>query len=83
MPSFILLAAKMDIATALTEITKLSVDDRLAIVGAIWDSIDDGARLELSDADRAELDRRLDQIDQNPDSGISWDELKRQLSTQR
>jgi putative addiction module component (TIGR02574 family) len=32
----------MDIATALAEIKQLSVDERLAIVGAIWDNIDHG-----------------------------------------
>jgi putative addiction module component (TIGR02574 family) len=73
----------MDIATALAEIKQLSVNERLAIVGAIWDSIDGQTPLELSAADRAELDRRLEQIDRNPDSGIAWDDLKRQLQSGR
>jgi putative addiction module component (TIGR02574 family) len=75
--------ARMDIATALSEITQLSVDERLAIVGAIWDSIDERTPLELTASDRAELDRRLEQVDRNPDSGVSWDELKRQLRNDR
>jgi putative addiction module component (TIGR02574 family) len=73
----------MDINTALSEIKQLSVDERLAIVGEIWDSIDEQATLDLTASDKAELDRRLEQIDRNPESGVSWDELKRQLQNGR
>ena len=58
----------------------LSVDERLALVGDIWDSIADEANsnpdlLPLSAAERAELDRRIAEWEANPDSGIAMDEV--------
>ena len=58
----------------------LSVDERLQLVGDIWDSIADEANanpdlLPLSDAERAELDRRIAELEANPDSGIPMDEV--------
>jgi putative addiction module component (TIGR02574 family) len=33
----------------------------------------------LTDSERDELDRRLEQYEQRPDEGVSWDELKQRL----
>ncbi len=57
----------------------LSVDERLQLVGDIWDSIAEEAHatpevLPLSDAQKAELDRRLAEYDANPSTGIPMDE---------
>ena len=58
----------------------LSVDERLQLVGDIWDSIADEANtnpelLPLSDAERAELDRRIAELEANPDTGIPMDKV--------
>jgi putative addiction module component (TIGR02574 family) len=58
----------------------LSVDERLELVGDIWDSIADEANtnpdlLPLSDAERAELDRRVAALDANPATGIPMDDV--------
>lgn len=68
--------------TAVTEILQLSVSERLQIVEDIWDSIASEANdLPLSVELRAELDRRLEEFEDNPDEGISWAELKGRLQT--
>jgi putative addiction module component (TIGR02574 family) len=43
----------------------------------IWDSIAaDNAAVSLTDAQRAELERRIDEDDANPDVVTPWDEVK-------
>lgn len=58
----------------------LSVDERLELVGDIWDSIADEANtnpdlLPLSDAERAELNRRIAEFERNPATGIPMDDV--------
>ena len=58
-------------------IDQMSIDERLALVQAIWDSIATAPeRPPLSDAIRAELDRRLADHLANPDDVVPWDEAK-------
>lgn len=58
----------------------LSVSDRLTLVEAIWDSIaDEQECLPLTDEQRAELDRRIADMDANPNSGLTWDEVKARI----
>lgn len=61
----------------LSDVLELSVSERLKLVEAIWDSIADAPEaLELSDAQRAELDRRLEEYEANPGAGSPWSEVK-------
>jgi putative addiction module component (TIGR02574 family) len=69
----------MDISATLAEIKTLSVDDRLHLVCEIWDSISlEPDQLELTEAQEKELSRRLTDHKENPNSVISWDEVKAQ-----
>ena len=57
----------------------LSVAERLELVGDIWDSIADEANaspdlLPLSEAEKAELDRRLANHDAHPDAAAPLDQ---------
>ena len=64
------------------EIKKLSVAERIMIVEEIWDSIaEDQESLEVTEAQRRELDRRLDAYHSSPKGGSSWDEVKRRVTT--
>ncbi len=58
-------------------IDRLGIDERLALVEEIWDSIaaDSGA-LPLTDAQRAELTKRIAEDDANPDDTIPWEDVK-------
>lgn len=61
----------------LSEIMKLSVADRIALVELIWDSIDAEAEFaEMSDELRQELDRRIADAEANPGAGRSWAEVE-------
>jgi putative addiction module component (TIGR02574 family) len=54
------------------------VTERLALAELIWDSIvDDGGPIEFSDAQKAELDRRLEL--RNLERGSSWGDVKRRI----
>ena len=58
-------------------IDKLNVDERLAIVQEIWDTIPvDSPDVPLTEAQRAELDRRIADHEAHPDDVIPWDEVK-------
>lgn len=57
---------------------RLTIAERLQLVGDIWDSIAEEATaapdaLPLSDAERAELDRRLAEHEANPGAAIPLD----------
>ena len=67
-------------STELSDILQMSVAERIQLVEDIWDSIvADPESLPLTDAQRQELDRRLEMYAQNPDEGIPWDELKEKV----
>ncbi len=56
-------------------IDRLSVDDRIELVTAIWDSIaKDPKDLPVSDAVKAELDRRLDRHKTHPEEVVDWED---------
>jgi putative addiction module component (TIGR02574 family) len=59
-------------------IEQLSVAERLVLVEELWDSI--SAATPVTDAQRAELDRRLADHEANPDDVISWEEVKSSIS---
>ncbi len=68
--------------TLLNEAKRLSVDERIQLVTAIWDTVaeDAGAEsLPLPESHRLELDRRLEDRTKNPDSQESWDVVSDRL----
>jgi putative addiction module component (TIGR02574 family) len=59
------------------EAKKLSVAERIVLVEEIWDSIaEDNGCFELSEAQKQELDRRLESFHLNPSQGRTWEEIK-------
>jgi len=59
------------------EAKKLPVDERIALVEEIWDSIaDDNGCFELTEAQKQELDRRIQSSQQNPQAGKNWEDIK-------
>ena len=67
-----------------TEILELSVAEKIQIVEDIWDSIIQNPELlPLSDAEKRELDKRLESYEQNPDEGVEWETLKRTILQSR
>lgn len=67
-----------------SEILKLSVAERIQIAEDIWDSISaNPENLELSEAEKAELDKRLENYKENPNAGIEWETLKKNILQSR
>ena len=59
------------------EARKLPVDERITLVEEIWDSIaEDNGCFELTDAQKQELDRRIQSQEENPHLGRTWEEIK-------
>jgi putative addiction module component (TIGR02574 family) len=69
----------MDLATTLAEIVSLSVDERIRLVEAIWDSIAaEPSQPELTAAQKQELERRLAAHTAAPEAVVPWEEVKAQ-----
>jgi len=67
-------------STELSDILQMSVAERIQLVEDIWDSIATTPEsLPVTDAQKDELDRRLQAHAQNSDEGISWDALKEKV----
>ncbi|MEM9213216.1 MAG: addiction module protein [Cyanobacteria bacterium P01_F01_bin.150] len=67
----------MDLTATLNEITALSTEDKILLVQAIWDSIPaEQAYPELTEAQKHELDHRIDRYEDDPENVLSWDEIK-------
>jgi len=69
-------------SSPLAELLKLPAGDRAELAMALWESLSEAERegaFELSDADRAELDRRWAEHLQNPNSAIPWSEVRAKL----
>jgi putative addiction module component (TIGR02574 family) len=61
---------------------KLPPDERAELAMALWESLTDQEReseLDLNSDQKAELDRRWAEHLANPESAISWEEVRRKL----
>lgn len=58
-------------------IDRLPIEERLALVEQIWDSIAaDSAAVPLTQAQRAELQKRIEEDDARPDDVTPWEQIK-------
>lgn len=67
----------------LDEARRLSVEERIELVAAIWDTFAEDANtaaLPLSDSHRLELNRRLEDRQKNPAAESPWSEVADRLS---
>ena len=64
-----------------SEIAKLSLTERIQLVEDLWDSIavESSSTLALSDAQKAELHRRLQAHQDNPASALPWELVRAEL----
>jgi putative addiction module component (TIGR02574 family) len=62
------------------DVDQLSVAERILVVQRIWDSLaDQEASIPITDAQREELDRRLEGHSNRPAEGATWDEVQSRL----
>ncbi len=69
----------VDVAHAIDELCALPVDDRLKVVEAVWDSLPEEANVPVSPEQQAELNRRLDAFEANPQELLTWEQVLEQL----
>ena len=60
------------------KINHLAAEERLALLGEIWDSLNP-EDVPVTDAQRAKLDRRLEDLEGDRRLGIPWDQVLRQI----
>jgi putative addiction module component (TIGR02574 family) len=66
----------IDITITLNQITALPVQDQIELLHQAWDRlIESGWEPALTDGQKAEFDRRLDDLDANPQSAIPLEKL--------
>ena len=56
------------------DVEKLPPEERLELLERLWDSLSD-EDLSLTNAQREELDRRLDELERDGPHGIPWEEV--------
>ena len=62
------------------EILQMSVAERIELANAIWDSaVEEDQPIQLTEAQKREIDRRLADREANPNDRISWEEFKAEL----
>lgn len=67
-------------AVKVSELLALPVHERLKLVEVLWESVAECPEaLELTVAQKQELDRRLEAYERNPDAGVPWAEIKQRL----
>jgi putative addiction module component (TIGR02574 family) len=65
-------------------IDRLSVQDRLALVQEIWDSIAAEAdQLPLTEETKGLLDRRIADLEARPGEVLTWDQIRRSVQGER
>ena len=65
---------------SIDHILELPTADRLAVVQEIWESlVEHPERVEITAAQREELERRWIEFQRNPDDGESWSDVKKSL----
>ena len=60
------------------QIENLSASEKAELLDAVWESLEADA-LSLTDAQRAELDHRIERHEQNPSDVLSWEQVRANL----
>jgi putative addiction module component (TIGR02574 family) len=64
------------------DLGKLTRDEKLQLIDQIWDSLDnDPDAFPLTESQRRELDRRLDEMDRGDVAGIPWEQALKEIQS--
>jgi putative addiction module component (TIGR02574 family) len=64
------------------DISRLSPEERLALIGQLWDSLHE-AQISLSAAQRSELERRVSTLDRDRGQAVTWEQLQAELARRK
>ena len=71
-------------ADMMREIRALSVEERIELADAIWDSVEeDGEDCDLTDAQKRELERRLAAYEASGYKGDSWENVVERIRAKK
>lgn len=73
----------MTVEQTINYISALPPNDQIRIVQAIWDQLADGVGTELSDSQRAELERRWAEYKADPSTALSEEEFREHMRVAR
>ena len=82
MTGILALAILYGMSDLIPELARLSPRQRLDLIEALWESLDD-KDVPVTEAQRAELDRRLAEFEQDREQSISWHQLSAELRLRR
>ena len=60
-------------------INDLTAEERIELIGKLWDGLDPAAAAPVTPALAAELDRREAEADRAPDAGEAWSDIRGEL----
>ncbi len=64
-------------------VEQLPAQERVELIGYLWDSLDPATAATITPALAAELDRREAEADADPEAGQPWPEIKSELVGKR
>ena len=68
------------ISKSALNIGEMSPEERLRLIEELWDSLNETPEtVPLTNAQREELDRRLDDLERSGPEGIPWDQVLQQI----
>jgi putative addiction module component (TIGR02574 family) len=76
------LAILFGMSDLIPELARLSPRQRLDLIEALWESLDD-RDVPVTEAQRAELDRRIAGFEQDREQSISWEQISAELRPRR
>ncbi len=69
---------------AKADVLSLSIPERIQLVEDIWDTIAEVPdEVGLSEAQKAEIGRRLDEYHRNPEEGTPWEMVRERIRNSR
>lgn len=57
----------------------MSAEERIALIGELWDSLEPEVAAPITDELAAELDRREAEADASPGEGVPWENVVQEL----
>ena len=61
-------------------VEQLTAEERVELIGRLWDSLDPAVAAPITPALASELDRREAEADADPEAGQSWSEIQSELT---
>lgn len=61
-------------------LNSLSDEEKIILIGELWDEVMTEETFELSDEQKQELDRRIRYAEEHPEDAIPWNQVKEKLN---